>query len=386
MIIAVNCRLVVKDKFCGISWFAYEALKRMTRNHPEHRFLFFFDRPYSEEFIFGKNVTPVVAGPPTRHPFLWHWWFQVTIPKLLRKYKPDVFLSPDGFLPLNTDVKTINVIHDIGFEHYNENLPFLPRAYYRRYFPKYAQRAQRLATVSQFSKHDIAKTYNIDPQKIDVVFDGASDAFRPLNDTQKAAVRGTLTNGADYFVAVGRLHLRKNTERLLQAYDQFRRSNATAVKLVIVGNRKWQSPEVKAVYNRMQFRNDVVFTGRVPVKRLGEIIGAAVALVHIPHIEGFGMAAIEAMQCDVPVITNRQSSMPEVAGDAALYVDALSVDSITEGIQRVYTDATLRAQLISNGRIQRSLYSWEKTAEKLWDCIAKVAGQAAPETVLEKVA
>src|SRR5690242_13837784 len=100
MLIAVNTRLIVKDKFCGISWFAYEALQRMTRKHHEHKFLFLFDRQYSDEYVFSENVTPLIIGPPTRHPFLWYLWVKFSLPRTLRKHKPDLFLSTDGFLPL----------------------------------------------------------------------------------------------------------------------------------------------------------------------------------------------------------------------------------------------------------------------------------------------
>jgi glycosyltransferase involved in cell wall biosynthesis len=371
MIIAVNARLIIKDRFCGISWFAYETLKRITRSHPEHKFLFFFDRPYGEEFIFAENVIAVVAGPPTRHPILWHWWFQYSIPRLLRKYKPDLFLSPDGFLPMNTSVKTLNVIHDVGFEHFRENLSFIPRAYYRRYFPQFALKATRIATVSAFSKEDIVTTYGIPPCKIDVVYDGVNEAFQPLSGTQKKAIRTKYASGSEYFVAVGRLHLRKNADRLLLAFDAFKQSSSSAVKLVIVGNKRWQSNEVKEIYKKMQFKADVVFTGRVTTKIITDVMGAALALVFVPHYEGFGLALIEAMNADVPVISSDSTSMPEIGGDAASYVDPLSVDSICEGMLRVYNDDQHRNRLIEKGRRQRMLFSWDKTAANLWRSIEK---------------
>lgn len=385
MVIAVNTRLIVKDKFCGISWFAYESLKRITKNHPEHKFLFFFDRPYSAEYVFAENVIPIVAGPPTRHPFLWHWWFQFSIPKLLQNYKPDLFLSPDGFLPLNTSIKTLNVIHDVGFEHYKENLSFLPRNYYRKYFPLFANKATRIATVSNFSKDDIVKTYSIPSNKIDVLYDGANEAFKPISESQKKVTREKYSNGNEYFIAVGRLHLRKNTNRLLQAFDAFKKSISSPIKLVIVGNKKWQSKEVKDVYDKMQFRDDVVFTGRIRMDKLKDVMGSALALVFVPHSEGFGLAMIEAMNCDVPVVSVNSTSMPEIAGDAALFVNPLSVDSIKEGMSRIYKDEQLRSQLIEKGRKQRKFFSWDKTAENLWRCIEKTMNiDCEPEKTFEQ--
>ena len=123
MKIAVNTRLLLKDKLEGIGWFTYENLKRITAEHPEHQFLFLFDRKYHEDFIFSSNVTPVVCGLPTRHPYLWKLWFDYTVPKVLKKQKADLFLSTDGFLSLKTNVKSLPVIHDINFVHNPNDLP-----------------------------------------------------------------------------------------------------------------------------------------------------------------------------------------------------------------------------------------------------------------------
>ena len=385
MVIAVNTRLIVKNKFCGISWFAYESLKRVAQSHPEHKFLFLFDRPFSKEYIFAENITPVVIGPPTRHPFLWYLWVKFSLPKVLQKYKPDLFLSPDGFLPLKYKGKTVNVIHDVGFEHLNENLPLLARMFYKKYFPLFAKQATRIATVSQFCKDDIISTYNIPSEKIDVIYDGVNESFKPISEEQKNVVREKHTSGNEYFIAIGRLHLRKNTQRLLQAFDAFKASTASSLKLVIVGNIKWQSQEVKDVYDKMKFREDVIFAGRIEIDVLKNLMGAALALVFVPHYEGFGLALLEAMNCDVPVISVDTTSLPELAGDAALYVNALSVDSIKDGMIRIYEDGHLRSDLIEKGRKQRILFSWNKTAINLWRTInIAMNGQNESEEIIEE--
>ena len=134
MKIAINTRLLLKDKLEGIGWFTYETLKRITTQHPEHEFFFIFDRQYSEEFIFAKNVTPIVLTPPTRHPFLWILWFEYRIPRLLKKIGADVFVSTDGYISLRTKTPQVDVIHDINFVHFPKQLPFLTSWYYNKYF------------------------------------------------------------------------------------------------------------------------------------------------------------------------------------------------------------------------------------------------------------
>jgi hypothetical protein len=170
--IVVNTRLLLKDKLDGIGWFTYQTLKRITKNNPEVHFVFLFDRPYDEEFIFSDNVTPLILSPQARHPFLYHAWFQFSVKSLLNKMKPDLFLSTDGFICLGTKCKQLSVIHDINFFHHKKDLKWLTGKYYNHYFPKFAAAATRIATVSEYSKNDIVKNYKTDPSKIDVVYNG----------------------------------------------------------------------------------------------------------------------------------------------------------------------------------------------------------------------
>ena len=180
MIIAVNTRLLLHNKLQGIGWFSYETLSRIAREHPEHTFHFFFDRPFHEEFIFSDNVVPHVLFPQARHPILYYLFFEFAVTRALKKVKADVFLSPDGYLSLRTDVPSVQVIHDLNFEHFPEFVPFLERKFYRYFFPRYAQKATRIATVSSYSKQDIIDLYNQPESKIDVVYNGAADRFKDV--------------------------------------------------------------------------------------------------------------------------------------------------------------------------------------------------------------
>jgi len=381
MLIAVNTRLLLKDKLEGIGWFTYESLKRITKNHPEHQFLFLFDRPFSAEFIFSANISPLIVSPPTRHPFLWYWWFEHSLPKVFKKYKPDLFLSPDGYLSLSSSMKQISVIHDLNFEHYPQDIPLIARKYYKKYFPRFAKKANRIATVSEYSKQDISKTYKISPEKIDVVYDGANEAFKPaphLNPPQRGGLGalsshplGEIREGVTYFLFVGALHPRKNVARLLQAFEEFKKSEISKMKLVIVGEKMFMTGEMENIFEKMEFKSDVIFTGRLGTNELKDVMACAFALVFVPYFEGFGIPIVEAMYCDVPVITSNVTSMPEVAGSAGLLIDPFSVDSIKDGMMKIYKDETLRNKLIENGRKQRENFSWDKTSDKLWSCIEK---------------
>src|SRR4029077_20837570 len=158
---------LLKGKMEGIAVHAFNVLKRITKAHSEHQFLFLFDRPYNEEFIFSDNITPIVLFPQARHPFLYYWWFEYSVGRLLNQSNPDLFYSPDGFLSLRAKTPSIPVMHDLNYEYYPKDLPGLTLRYYKHYFPRYAAKAKRILTVSEFSKQDIAKTYKMSPDKID---------------------------------------------------------------------------------------------------------------------------------------------------------------------------------------------------------------------------
>jgi len=373
MRIAVNTRLLIKNKLDGIGWFSYESLKRISSLHPEHQFYFIFDRPFSDEFIFSDNIEPIVTGPPTRHPLLWYYWFEMRLPKVLDKINPDVFLSPDGYLSLTTKIKSLPVIHDINFAHYPKDLPFATRWYYNYFFPKFAQKAERIVTVSEYSKQDIASTYSIGNEKIDVVYNGSNIIYEPISDKLKAEIKKEYTKGEDYFIFIGSIHPRKNIGRMLLAFDKFRKLSTKAYKLIIIGSHFFKNHEMNRIFESMSYRNEVLFFGHQSPEKIKELLASAKALILTSKFEGFGIPVLEAMYCDIPSIISDSTSLPEVGGKASLYANPFSVDSISNAMLKMASDDNLRNGLIENSKTQRQKFSWDKTAEKLWQSILKTA-------------
>ncbi|MFW6019155.1 MAG: glycosyltransferase family 4 protein [Bacteroidales bacterium] len=375
MRIAINTRLLIKNKLEGIGWFAYEVLKRLSRNHPEHEFIFIFDRPFNKEFIFDKNVHPVVAGPQARHPFLFLLWFELTIPRILKKYKADIFLSPDGYLSLKTKTPSIAVIHDLNFEHYPKDLPFLVRHFYKQMFPRFAKKAAKIVTVSNYSANDISTQYHIDKSKITVAYNGANELFSPGSEKEKVDTRDKLAKGNPYFLFVGALHPRKNINNMLRAFEQYKSDNPEdTVKLVLAGEKLWWNKTMEATFKSMHHAQDVIFWGRMNSEELRKAYGAAEALLYISYFEGFGIPIVEAFRCHTPVITSNVTSMPEVAGNGALYVDPFDIDTIVHAIRKLRTNLTLRQQLVDAGIEQSKQFSWDDTAREIWKTIQEVTG------------
>jgi glycosyltransferase involved in cell wall biosynthesis len=366
MKIAVNVRFLLKDKLEGIGRFTYEILQRMVKNHPETEFLFFFDRPYHSDFVFAPNVKPIVLFPPARHPFLYILWFEWAVARALKKYQADIFLSPDGFLSLRTDVPTVMVVHDIAHMHYRVHTPFLVYHYYAYFVPKFIQKAAQVVTVSHFVKKDILQNFVLQREPI-VCFNAGRDVFKPLNQTDIETVRSMYSNEKPYFLYVGAVHPRKNVDKLITAFDTFKTNTGSDFKLLIGGRVAWQADSVQKAYQSARFKEDILFLGFVEDNILPKIVASAYALVYVSLSEGFGIPLLEAMYCDVPVITSDTTSMPEVAGDAAILVNPTDIEAIAGAMQQLIDNQLLRNSLIEKGRMQRTKFDWNVSSEKLYE-------------------
>jgi glycosyltransferase involved in cell wall biosynthesis len=373
--IVVNTRLLIKDKLEGIGQFSYETLKIITTNNPTVHFYFLFDRDFDEEFIFSDNITPIVLSPKARHPFLFIWWFEVEVASILNKIKPSLFLSPDGYLSLRANCKQLPVIHDINFEHFKGNLPWLVQKYYTYFFPRFAKKASRIATVSEFSKDDISTTYKIEKNKIDVVYNGVAKHFHPISEEEKFVVKQKLTKNKNYFFYIGSLHPRKNILNLIKAFEIFKENTNSDFMLVLAGEKYFWNAEMKEFLNKNIIKENVIFTGRINDQDVSNFLAASYSLVYVPFFEGFGIPIIEAFNCHVPVITSNTSSMPEVANGAALLANPHDIYSIAAAMENLFLNESTRESLIERGKIRARDFSSKKTAELLWNSIIKTINQ-----------
>jgi glycosyltransferase involved in cell wall biosynthesis len=371
MIIAVNTRFLLKDQLEGYGYFIFETFRRITALHPEHKFIFIFDRPFDRRFIFSENITPVVSGPPARHPLLWKYWYDVKIPRLLKKYKADLFVSPDGYCSLNTKIPQCMVVHDLAFLHFPSHAKKSHLFYLKKYTPKFLEKAKTIATVSEFSKRDILDQYKIDPQKINVVYSAAKEKFAAVSEETKTETKIKYSSGHEYFLYVGAIHPRKNLLNLLKAFSVFKKRLKSNFKLILVGRLAWKYDQFLEKLKTYKYRDDVIMPGYIDEEDVVKLTASAYAVVYPSLWEGFGVPVLEAMNCNVPVLTSANSSMQEIASEAALYFDPTNHEDIAEKMMRIYKDEMLRNQLIEKGKSVTKNFSWDKTAALLWDCIQK---------------
>ncbi len=374
MKIAVNTIFLQKDRLEGYGYFVQEIFIRLAKKYPEHEFIFIFDRPFDQQFIFSPNIKPFVVKPAARHAFSFKYWYDIKLPLALKSIKPDILIQPYGFCSLTSYVPQILVVHDLAFKHFPKFIPKHHLYYYRAFTKKFLNKAKKVVTVSEFSKDDIIWQYQIAPEKINVIFSAAKNTFQPIDISAKQITKEKYSDGKEYFLFTGGIHPRKNLITLLKAFSLFKKWQRSNMKLLVAGRLAWQYEMVLEKLKTYKYRDDVVLLNYLPEEELANITASAYALVFPSLFEGFGVPVIEAMQCGIPVITSNTSCLPEISGGAALYADPINADAIATQMLQLYKDESLRNKLIEAGVLQARRYSWDKTADLFWQTITELAG------------
>jgi glycosyltransferase involved in cell wall biosynthesis len=283
----------------------------------------------------------------------------------LRKRPVDV-LHVQYTAPPFCRVPVVATIHDLAFEHMPETFTRRGSFQLKLTVRRTAQRAARIATVSEYSRQDLLRTYRLPPEKVVVTYNGVESQFTPdASPNETIEVRQQFGIQRDYLLAVGSLQPRKNLVRLIRAYARLRSENKRFTpQLVIVGRKLWLAEDIFAEVRRQRWRDDVILTGYVSDDDLPKLYRQATAFVYPSLFEGFGLPPVEAMACGVPVVTSNISSLPEITGDAALLVDPLDQTSIEAALLKINEDEALRARLREQGIAQAKRFTWHEAAEK----------------------
>ncbi|MEZ4895321.1 MAG: glycosyltransferase family 1 protein [Saprospiraceae bacterium] len=374
MKIAVNTRFLLSNKLEGIGWHTYEILRRLVLAHPQDSFYFFFDRPYDPQFVFAPNVHPLVLFPPARHPILFYWWFEWSVSRALRQINPDVFYSPDGFLSLRSQTPTLLTIHDLAYRHFPEHLPPLMRTYYNRMMPQYVMKAGQIAAVSEYTKEDIIQQFNVSPERISVVYNGVRSVFSPDSTTGSRSIRHQVTGGNPYFLYVGSMHPRKNINRLLEAFRLFKASGQWNHHLILVGRMAWKSTGIRQEVEQHPDRATIHLPGNITDEQMVDYYREAQALIYPSLFEGFGMPVLEALACHTLPVISQSSSLPEVGGEVAIYVDPLDPGSIVQGMQRATQHDPHHPAWTHRVDQHLKKFNWNRSADQIYRDLCKLSG------------
>jgi len=265
-------------------------------------------------------------------------------------------------LPLRS-VPTVLTVHDLIFRHLPEHHKMLNRWYLNWALPLYCRRATHIIAISECTRRDLTAAYDVDPEKVSVIHEAADPRFAPQTAERVTAARQRYGLPERYLLFVGTIEPRKNLTRLLHAFEILRLEGLTD-GLVVVGKRGWLYGDFFAELEQSPVRESVILPGYVPDEHLPAVYAGAQALAFPSLYEGFGLPVLEAMACGTPVACSRTSSLPEVGGEAALYFDPVSADTIQETLRRLLSDAELSAKLATEGYEQAARFSWDRVADE----------------------
>ncbi|MAT97132.1 MAG: glycosyl transferase family 1 [Anaerolineaceae bacterium] len=340
----------------------------------KHQIRLYFNQTPPPELFFDLLQVEHVAIPFPR------LWTHLRLAAELHRRPPDVFFTPAHVIPFSYFGSSVATIHDLGYHHFPEAHPKLQLAYLRWSTRHNGRRARRIIADSAATKQDLIRLDSIPAGKIDVIYPGVDPALQPVTDEgMMTAVRHKHHITSPYLLYLSTLQPRKNLVRLIQAYA----ASGLPHQLVLAGKPGWLSaPIMDTISNLQSFdsaqdkppvSNKIIVTGFIDENDKAALLSGATAVLYPSLYEGFGFPVLEAQACGTAVLTATTSSLPEVAGDAALLVDPLDTTAITQGMQALANDASLRQNLVQRGLANVKKFSWAETAVQVLQTIEKAA-------------
>ena len=357
MLIGIDASRAARGKRTGTERYSFELIRHLVALDQKNRYRLYFDRPPFCELRIANCELRVMPFP--------RLWTHARLSWEMMHRPPDVLFVPAHVLPLVHPPRSVVTIHDLGYLYFPRAHRLLDRLYLDLSTRFNARAAAHIIADSQATKRDLVERYGVEPSKISVIYPGYDEeAFQPLRDREAIeAVKTRYGIAGDYILFVGTIQPRKNLVRLMEAFSLLKRQ-AADLQLVIAGKKGWLYEAIFRRVRELGLEGRVVFTGYVAEEDLPALFSGARLFVFPSLYEGFGLPVLEAMACGTPVVCSNASSLPEVAGDAALLFDPLDVEGMAAAMERILSDKRLRAELIERGLKRARGFSWEKCARQ----------------------
>jgi glycosyltransferase involved in cell wall biosynthesis len=357
--VGLNAHLLSREagyRSAGIHGYIYQLIRHLPAvlEGEDLRYTVFLGEGSIEP---GERLTVSRSRWRTGRPLARILWEQVALPLA----KVDVLHSMAFVSPLIAPWPTVVTVYDLSFVFYPDAFPPGRRAYLTLFTRLSCRRARRIIAISESTRRDLVKQWNLPAGKIEVAYPGVGEGYCPLPSDQVAAFRAQRGLPEKYILHVGTLEPRKNLVRLIHAYNQMQ----TDAALVLVGGRGWHFEGILTEIERLGVTEKVIVAGYVPADELPLWYNGASLLAYPSLYEGFGLPVVEAMACGTPVVTSDLSSLPEAAGGeaaAALLVSPYDTQALTEALNRTLTDHALREEMQAKGLRQSANFSWGRTA------------------------
>lgn len=308
------------------------------------------------------------------------FWTKLSLPfKLMtNKPKPDVFFTPGHYAPCWAPCSIVISIMDLSYLYFPQMFKKRDLWQLRTWTAASIKKAKKILTISESSKNAIIDHYQVEPKKVVVTYPGVklkAQMSKCKTITQSSKLKTKYGIESDYLLYVGTLQPRKNLIRLIEAFNRtIEQSNNRTMKLVIVGKKGWLYDEIFSKVKELGLEKKVIFTGFVPDEELPAFYQGAQCFVLPSLYEGFGIPALEAMAYGCPVVASNVSSLPEVIGEAGIFVNPESIESIAQGIEKVLKlKPSEREKLVKRGKEQVKKFTWQKCAKETLKVLKEIA-------------
>jgi len=366
MLIGIDSSRAARTERTGTEAYSLHLIRALLDAAPQHRFRLYADRPLPREFD-APHAEPRVMPFP-------RLWTHARLSAEMLTRPPEALFVPAHVVPL-IHPRAVVTVHDLGYLYFPQAHPSSARLYLDLSTRWSVRAAARVIADSQATKDDLARHYGTPPEKITVAYPGRDETLRRADDPAAIeAVKRRYEIPGDYALYLGTLQPRKNITRLIQAFSNLK-SQISNLQLLVAGGKGWLYDDIYTEVKRLGLEGQVLFPGRVAEEDKAALLSGATALVFPSLYEGFGLPVVEAMQCGAPVICSNTSSLPEVAGDAALLVDPTNVDELAQAMRRLFDDANLRQTLVERGYAQAQKFSWAACAANVLSVVESVIDQ-----------
>lgn len=367
MKIGIDARPLSRKR-AGIANYIYNIIKELYKIDRENEYYLYSDRPF--ELPFAENDQWHRCIHPHKIGTLWYC-FQ--LPHILRKDCMDVLWGTQHVLPFgNRNIRYVLTIHDMAIFY----LPHVSTRYNylvnKLLVPFSARKADKIIAVSRSTAKDVCVLLQINKSKVEVVYEAGNDSyFRKDRQISKQIMTSKYGVPEEYILYLGTLEPRKNVETLLKAYSKLVRKGNARHMLVIAGAKGWKYEGIFKLIDELDINEKVLFTGYIDNNDMIDLYNASSLFVFPSIYEGFGLPVVEAMQCGVPVITTNVSSLPEVAGDAAVLIDPYDVDGLCESMDNILSDDSYSELLREKSLLQAQKFSWGRAAEETYRVLTR---------------
>jgi len=363
----------------GISQYMINIFKRLPELSDEDEFVLFMTRSDREYFETGQSRVKVVVYPDwIGNPVVNILWHLIWLPVALAKHGCDCVFMPAGNRRLGWwyGVPSISTVHDLSQLHVEGKYDPFRMFYIKRVLPRMIKRLDHIAAVSKATRRDLEIHVGIDPERIDVVYNGADlESYKPQYKKDAAErVKQQLNVDTPYILYTARLeHPGKNHVRLIKAFAQLKKESNVPHQLVLAGSPWYGAEAIYAAVRSFGVEQHVCFPGFVPNAELPSLYAGADLFVFPSLFEGFGIPLLEAMASATPLCASNVASIPEVVRDAGLLFDPANIDEIQQAMATLLADKKLRARLVKLGLHQAGLFSWDDSARQLLSIIHAVS-------------